>query len=136
MEGFREKLLRFMQGRNGVDTLSRDMLILYLILGGVNLWLQSPMLYFITVVLFIWDVYRMLSRKIVPRQRENMLYLVVRKKGITFFRRQWNRLREIRTHRYRKCPHCKAHLRLKRKTGEINVTCPRCREHFTVYIRW
>ena len=39
-----------------------------------------------------------------------------------------------REHVYKKCPHCRAQLRLPRKKGEHDVCCPRCKVTFSVKI--
>lgn len=33
-------------------------------------------------------------------------------------------------HKYMKCPHCKAQLRLPKGKGKISVTCPVCKKEF------
>ena len=44
------------------------------------------------------------------------------------------RIKEIKTHRFRKCPHCKKMLRLKRVRGKHTVKCPSCNKEFEVRI--
>ncbi len=44
------------------------------------------------------------------------------------------RIKEIRTHRFRKCPNCHTMLRLPRKTGKHTVKCPCCSHKFKVRV--
>ena len=128
-------LRNLMYGRNGTDKLCYVLLVLY-----VLLWISSIVVaqfrlviavYVITalqlLVLFYW-IFRVFSRNVVKRRRE-----VDRFFG--FFRNKRNRFRDRKTHVYKKCPHCKAMLRLPKKKGKHTVCCPACRERFSVKIR-
>ncbi len=141
---FKLWLIRFMQGRYGVDNLNKFLLVMYIAVLLFNTILtailRSPVVYYIlyalTIAALIFSIYRMFSRDIERRQRENQIYLDTKRKVKQFFKRQINRVKEIRTHRYRKCPHCKVVLRLPKKVGDVNVRCPKCRNDFTVKIRF
>ena len=39
-----------------------------------------------------------------------------------------------KTHIYRKCPNCKAEIRLPKKKGKHVCTCPRCKKDFDVIV--
>lgn len=134
---FKMALINFMDGRNGTDEYNRFLVVLWMILWVVTMFLlRIPLLLIISLfLLMVYILFRSFSRNIQKRQAENAKYLAIKKKVVQFFKRQKNRLRDIKTHRYRKCPQCKAILRLPLKKGEIAVDCPRCKEHFTVNIR-
>ena len=60
----------------------------------------------------------------------------------SFFGRVWRaivllfrRIRDRKTHVYRRCPVCKTVLRLARTPGDKGVNCPSCRGHFSVKIK-
>ena len=138
-------LINFMNGRygtRGLDRLNKFMIALYFIFAVVNLLLGLifggvlGILNLLSWVLFILFIFRTMSRNIPKREAENLKFIEIADQLKRFLRRQLNRLKEIKTHRYRKCPNCKAVLRLKRKTGELDVTCPRCHETFKVKIRF
>lgn len=84
----------------------------------------------------IFMLYRIFSRNVYARSRENEKFLKIwnpiKANGILTIRR----IKEIKTHRFRKCPHCSTMLRLPRKTGEHTVECPRCHHDFEVRIRF
>ena len=120
---------------DGTDELNRFLLVLWMILWVVTMLYPILLLLIISLFLIGYSLFRSFSRNIQKRQAENAKYLAIKKKVVQFFKRQRNRIRDIKTHRYRKCPRCKAILRLPLKKGEIAVDCPRCKEHFTVNIR-
>lgn len=128
-------LARFMYGRNGTDKLCNVLLVLYLLLWIASMIVAQFQLVIATyvislvqlIVLFYW-VFRVFSRNVVKRRRE-----VDRFFG--FFRNRRNRFRDRKTHVYKKCPHCKAMLRLPKKKGKHTVCCPACHERFSVKIR-
>jgi hypothetical protein len=138
---FRNALSRFFRGRYGVDPLNKFLFLVYvavyLILFIVELFIKHPILLIFHILLTIMTVIlfaRMLSRNIVKRQAENYKFLTMRKKVVGWFRLQKNKLRDIKTHVYRKCPDCKAVLRLKRRKGEHRAVCPCCGKSFDVYV--
>ena len=139
MGKFKNKLQRFFYGRYGGDTLNNVLLGVYLFIvlayfigslfippAAVKAKLIVSLLYYaLTITLFILIFYRMLSRNVVKRRRENERFC-------GFFRLRKNKIRDRKTHVYRKCPNCRAMLRLPRAKGKHNVVCPRCKHRFEV----
>ena len=130
----RERFYSFMYGRNGADALSRALLILYVILYVVALFIPSYPLWGIMTALAIFTVFRMLSRNLTARRRENAWYLRLEGRVKGFFVLQRNRWRDRKTHVYHKCPKCKSVLRLPRIKGKHTVNCPRCHERFDMKV--
>ena len=126
-----------MYGRYGTDTLNKVYLGVYiaivLIYSVVSLFLTDPaasailiISYLITsTTLIIMIFFRMFSRNVIKRRRENEAFC-------GFFKLLRNRLRDRKTHVYRKCPSCRAVLRLPRAKGKHTVVCPRCGNRFGV----
>ena len=133
MGKFKNKLYRFMYGRYGYDTLSKTLLWVYigvmLLYMIVSLFVQSALFYVVylmaTMFLIAYIFYRTMSRNIAKRRAEN-------EKFCNFFKLRRNKFRDRKTHVYRKCPTCKAVLRLPKAKGKHSVTCPRCKNKFTV----
>ena len=114
-----EKFRRFMYGRYGSDQLNVFLLILGVVLCLLG---NIPRLYFLGVVAFvplIWAIFRMYSRNIEKRRRENRRF-------VQFFQR----LRD-RQNRYFSCPRCRQRVRVPRGKGKIVIKCPACGERFT-----
>jgi hypothetical protein len=126
-------LFRFFSGRYGTDTLNKTLTWIYI--GGIILctvlsyFISSPWFHFFyyigSMAMMIWIFFRMFSRNIVARRREN-------EKFCGFFKLRRNKFRDRKTHVYRKCPQCKAVLRLPRSKGKHFVVCPRCKNRFEV----
>ena len=142
MDKFKARLYRFMYGRYGTDTLSKVMLwayasvlIIYSVLRVVFVLalrdntlapiILSVCYIVISVGLVGWMFFRMFSRNIAKRRRENERFC-------GFFKLRHNMFRDRKTHVYRKCPKCKAVLRLPKARGKHTVVCPRCKNRFEV----
>lgn len=134
MNQFKYKIAQFMQGRYGVDQLYRALNFTIIGLLILNLFLQSTIISVIFWVVFIISYYRVLSKNILKRQSENSRYLSILYQAQKKLRLPIRRIKEIRTHRYRKCPKCKQVMRLKRKSGKHSVVCPNCQNKMTVRI--
>ena len=132
---FREKLARFFYGRYGPDAFNTFLLIIAMILIFVALFLPVVPSYIVrgvSILFMALGILRMLSRNIERRRKENAVFTKILFAVKSFFIRQFNRIKYIKTYRYRKCPGCKNHLRLPYKKGEHTVKCPRCGKSFTV----
>ena len=136
MANFKEKLIRFMYGRYGVDQLYYGLFVFYFVLLVFNAFLRWPIFTILMTADLVWIVFRMMSRNYAARRRENEVFLKLWNPIKDFFKLTWNRIRECRTHVYHKCPHCKAVLRLPRKKGAHTVRCPRCHYSFEMKVQF
>lgn len=123
---------RFMTGRNGMDNLAwhglwgsviLSLLSMLLPLGGLTSLLSTALLFY--------SIWRMLSRNLPRRQAENSRYILFSEKVTREVRQFFQRLKNIKTHKYFRCPSCRNRLRMKRGSGEKTVTCPVCHNQFT-----
>ena len=130
---FRDRLIRFMYGRYGADQLGRTLIWVSLAFSIAGMF-TLPWFSLISLVLLIWMTVRMFSKKIDLRRKENALYLRLTSKPKRWFNLQKNKFRDRRTHVYKKCPYCKATLRLPKKKGKHKVGCPKCHRDFDVKI--
>ena len=123
-------LSRFMQGRHGADELGLFSLIASVAVSLLARLLNSGLLSLLGLAGYALTIWRMLSRDDGKRRAENQKYLAasadVRQKGHAFLVRQKNK----KEYKYFRCPGCHALIRLKRGTGEVDVTCPRCQKKF------
>ena len=139
MGKFKNKLRSFMYGRYGGDTLNNVLLGVYIFLV-LAYYITSMFLpleatkariilnfayYLLSIPLFCVIFFRIFSRNVTKRRRENERFC-------GFFRLRRNKLRDRKTHVYRKCPKCRAVLRLPRAKGKHTVVCPRCKNRFEV----
>ena len=129
----REKLARFLYGRNGPDKLYNFCIISSLVLLILNLFFRTLWLELPAYALFGYAIFRFLSRNVYKRQEENRKFLRFWTRLRNWFSTTKSRLTD-RSHAYRKCPSCKSQLRLPRKRGKHSVRCPRCNVTFDVKI--
>lgn len=113
----------------GADELSRFLLIVSTAL--VLLSILFPPLNLLALALLLWSVFRTCSGNIRKRQKERARYLQWTGKIRTFFRLRRQMFRERKTHRYFRCPACRAQLRVPKGKGTIVVTCTRCGHKIT-----
>ena len=133
MGKFTNKLAGFFYGRYGNDTLNKVLTGIYLtwliVFTIVDIFVSSIIFtivgWCITLALFLWVMFRMMSRNIYARRREN-------DKLCGFFKLRKNKFRDRKTHVYRKCKTCKAVLRLPKAKGKHFVVCPKCKSRFEV----
>ncbi|MGM9683339.1 MAG: hypothetical protein ACI3XQ_07050 [Eubacteriales bacterium] len=133
MGKFKNKLYSFMYGRYGNDTLGKALLWAYVALVLVSMivsvFVSSVTFNLISLligfVLVFFIFYRMMSRNIAARRKEN-------EKFTGFFKLMKNRFKDRKTHVYRKCTSCHAVLRLPKAKGKHTVVCPRCKNRFEV----
>ena len=136
MQGLKNKLAFFMQGRYGMDALYKAMLPLLAVLLVLNLFLASPVPYFLALACFAVMMWRALSKNRVKRADENRKYLALREKAGKSLLQLRSRFRDRNTHRYRRCPGCGTTLRLPKKIGQNHIKCPVCSREFDVSIRF
>ena len=113
----------FMIGRYGSDKLN-----IYLLGAGIVLMLlgsifggKVPLMSWCSLLSYVplfWCIFRMYSRNIEARRRENAAF-------VNFF----NHLKD-KEHRYFSCPRCHQTVRVPRGRGKINIRCPKCSERF------
>ena len=119
-----------MYGRYGVDELCYALVILGMVftftarVSGI-IWFQIP-----AYLALIWTIFRIFSKNQKARSGERAAFLKVWNPVKKWFRLQYNRLRDIKTHRYFTCPNCKNTLRVPKGKGEITITCPVCKAKF------
>ena len=121
-----EKTKRWLSRRNGIDILSRDICYLSLLLNAMNLFIKSSYLSLLAQTGFLYALYRAFSSNKVKRGVENQRYLgyvyQMRDSHIAFK----NKVKDLREHKYLKCPNCHQKLRVPRGQGKIEVHCPKC----------
>lgn len=130
---FRYKLMQFMRGRYGVDNLFYVLIAAGVILSIVNVVLRSLVLQLLIYAIIIYAFFRTVSRNIEARRRENQSFGKLQNSIIK--KRDLHRQRKADyTHIYKKCPHCRAVLRLPRRKGKHSTVCPRCNKEFKVRV--
>jgi len=123
-------LKRFMIGRYGMDHLTMFLLFLSIILSFIASLSGIFWLTLIGYIIFGIGIYRMLSRNTAKRSMENYRFFMFINPIYTRFLKIRGQFQDRKTHRFYKCPNCKAKLRLPKGKGKITITCPQCNTTF------
>ena len=139
MRYLRERIARFMADRYGVDSLYYFLFAASFVLFIINMFLinfrvVSLIIALAADALFFYAIFRFLSRNIYKRQKENAAFLKFMEKPKKHFKLIRCKIRDRKTHVYRRCPSCKNNLRLPKEKGRHTVVCPCCRGRFDVNI--
>jgi len=139
---FRQRLAAFMYGRYGADTLYWWSLgayavlwVLRIILARFGFTAANIVLGIIGTFIIVFAIFRFMSRNIYKRSAENRKFRKILgsvKGKFTLIR---DMIRDRKTHVFKKCPSCKAVLRLPRRSGEHTVRCPKCSNRFDVKVK-
>ena len=141
----RERFSEFMYGRNGIDAFYHFLFWTIIILTLLNLYFRNEVITCIEILIFIYAIFRVLSRNVYRRQKENQIFLSVVSKIRRFFAKIKRKItsslslikskwRDRKTHAYKKCPKCKNTLRLPKVKGKHTAACPCCDNRFDVRI--
>ena len=130
---FKYKLMQFMSGRYGVDGLFYALFGISAVIVVINMFLGSIVLQLIVDAILLYAFYRVCSRNIDARRRENqaltrLVFKIREKRNILRMRKA------DYSHIYKKCPRCHAVLRLPRRKGKHTTVCPKCSKQFKVYV--
>ena len=128
MNNFRYKLAQFMYGRNGIDMLGYALMALYFLVFAVNSFVHTIILTVLGFMVVAFMLYRMFSKDLLRRRRENAWFMRL----FNGVKTKFKHLKEFKTHRYHTCPGCKVNLRLPAKRGKHTVVCPKCKTRFAV----
>lgn len=132
--GFRYRIMQFMSGRYGVDDLLYGLIAIAVVLSVVNIFIRSLVLQSIVYAIMVFALFRVLSRNIEARRKEN-LWFKGKIKIVEQKRDFYNKKKADKFHVYKKCPACKAILRLPHRIGVHKTVCPRCSKEFTVRVK-
>ena len=113
----RNAIQRFMYGRYGTDQLNLFLICVYLLLYLVFAFTRLDALYWVSFVLLLWSLFRMLSRNLTSRRAENVRFLRAVNPLMSWLRLQ-RTIRRDKEHVYFKCPSCGQQLRVPLPPGE------------------
>ena len=115
-----------MQGRYGVDSLSRFLSVVLLAVIILRMFIRIPLSGTITLVILVILYWRMFSRNIPKRYEENQKFLQIRDKLLGRFSDFGSNMSQMKDYHIYKCPRCNQKIRIPRGKGHIMVRCPEC----------
>ena len=125
------KIRIWMQGRYGMDELSRAStwialaLIILSSLTGLNI------LNTLAVVLMIWSIFRTYSKNIYKRREERDNWLRMTGSAKSWFSLQKRKWKDRKDYRYFCCKQCKSVMRVPKGKGTVIIRCRKCHSEIT-----
>ena len=130
----KEKLLRFMTGRNGNDELNRFLLMavaVLLLLGAIFRKTLGSFFMSLALALLALMYFRMFSKDRVRRSEENGKFMILRDRFLRSLHMWKERWAQRRDYKFFTCPACKTVLRVPKGRGRIKIVCRKCGNSFT-----
>lgn len=129
----KEKFIRFMQGRYGVDQLSKVTMGAALVVIILSLFFRGTfgaLLNTVGLLAIVYTYFRIFSRNIQNRYAENQKYLNLIWKIQQRFKKEKNMMVQRKTHHIYSCPGCGQKIRIPKGKGKIEIDCPKCHTKF------
>ena len=130
----RERLARFMAGRNGTDQFNIFLLavdVILLLAAGLFAKKAGVVLYPLVALGLGFVYYRMLSRNLLRRREENERFIRWWLKLSGNLRVRRERWVQRKDYKFFTCPACRTILRVPRGHGKIKIVCRKCGKSFT-----
>ena len=129
----KERMARFMAGRNGNDPLNLFLLvvdIVLLLLAGIFANSIGKYVYPLVFLLLIYIYFRMFSRNVYKRREENGKFIRQKLKVTGYLHMRHERWIQRHDYKFFTCPSCKTTLRVPRGHGRIKIVCRKCGTSF------
>ena len=122
-----------MYGRRGTDEFARFLLIVTLVFIVLSWFFRGviqSLFSLLTIASLVYCYYRILSRDIYKRQKENAWYLQKKAAVQKWFRSLKDRWTQRKEYKFFRCPSCHSLLRVPKGKGKILLTCRKCGNRF------
>ncbi|MDO5136161.1 MAG: hypothetical protein Q4D55_08920 [Eubacteriales bacterium] len=131
----KEKFIKFMQGRYGVDQLARATMGAALVCIVLAVFTRAgsslgALLDTVGLAAIVYTYFRIFSKNIQKRYRENQKYLSMTAGIRQRFQREKRNMAQRKTHHIYTCPSCSQKIRIPRGKGKIEIDCPKCHTKF------
>lgn len=144
MNNWKYKLYQLMQGRYGIDSFGRFLLIGAMVVILLSNFHFLHRFYLLGLLLMVYAYFRIMSRNIFKRQQENQKYMALKQKFMGNRNKgamnNWNcgpngtggpgmANSSLAYHFYR-CKNCGQTVRVPKGKGMLKITCPNCGNSF------
>ena len=120
------------KGRQGPDDLAVTSTNLAVVVLVVDLFAHVQWLGWLALALLAYAIWRMTSRNIPARTRENSAFLKALGPNKVWVQNPKAAFAEAKGYKHVKCASCGQRVRVPRGKGKLRVTCPKCRTKFEV----
>ena len=128
--GFGNMVKGWLKGRNGADELATFAIVIALLVVIVNFFVRSIFLSAVALALMVFAWWRMSSRHVQARMRENRAFAELLGPVRPWLRDPGAAFAELRSFKHLRCPNCSQRMRVPRGKGNLRVRCPKCHEKF------
>ena len=125
----KERFLRFMQGRYGMDELGKVLNTVTIIVLIVAIFTRGY-LYPVAIALMVYMYFRIFSKNIPKRAAENQKFCNWRYNLAVKRNKRKQHREQKKIYRFFSCPMCKQKVRVPKGRGKICITCPKCKQEF------
>ncbi len=110
-------------GRNGPDQLSLGLSILAFVLGS---FVRVPIVFYISLAILALAMFRMFSRNVQQRRKENLMFLRLVNKPKTWYYNLKAARAQSKLYKIFICPKCGQKLRVPKGKGKVSIKCSKC----------
>lgn len=122
---------RFFIGRNGPDQLSMAIMLLAIAASFVQYFVKWNYIWIISMAIFAFAAFRMLSRNIQQRRKENFAFMNMVNKVKTWYYKSKAKSDQRKLYKVFKCQTCGQKLRVPRGKGKVSIKCSKCGNRMT-----
>ena len=126
-ESIKRAFASWMQGRYGIDELSKVVFGISIVLFLISTITSAPILPYIALMFALFLLFRCYSKNHAARTKELEAYRKIVNKPKAWVSLTIKRITNRKTTRYFKCESCKTVCSVPKGKGKIRVTCPKCR---------
>lgn len=127
----KEKIRRYMQGRYGMDELSKLLMTLSIVIIVLASLTRNSMVNLIGFLVIGFVYVRIFSKNFYKCSLQNQKYLQYRKKLTSGWQNKISHFKQRKTHHIYSCPECKQKVRIPKGKGKVEITCPKCAAKFS-----
>ena len=117
-------------GAYGTDRFTRFLIVVFLVVFVVTSFTKTKADQIFPTAIIVYTYFRILSRNIPARDRENELYTRFASRALSRVSKLGITLNDRRANHIYKCPSCGQKIRIPRGRGRIMVRCPKCAAEF------
>lgn len=128
----KQRLAKFMYGRNGNDQLNIFLFgcCVFLLILGLLFSKTRSFLYSLALAILVYTYFRMFSKNRARRSDENNAYLRAQYKLFGKLKAKKEQFVQRKDYKFFTCPSCKAVLRVPKGHGKIKIVCRKCGNTF------